>query len=421
MIYKRSELGDKIGFTSIIDKKFKTCSLGVYFLTELSEKTAAVNNLATGILTVSSSGFRTYAALCEKLSELYGAGLGSSARKKGDAQILGLKASWLDNRYAIDGEDISGEMLSLIRDCLFSPNAKDGAFDEDSFAMVKKDLIDRIDGELNQKRSYALAQAAAVAYRGEPAECTGYGSREAASSATPAEAFRAYRELLKTAQIEIFYVAPQEDDSFAEMFRSSFGSIDRAPKAVNIRNHSPLKAQVETVSEEFDVNQCKAVFAFKTDSDDRYALKMLSIIYGELPFSKLFLNVREKNSLCYYCTSRSISVKGSFFVDIGVERSNIKTAEDEIMAQLDEVRKGNITDQEMQGALMALDNAVLQVGDTPTSYIGWYLDCFCDGEFITPEEHFLRFKAVTKERIVEAAKSLKPDSVYLMLNKEVQG
>ena len=421
MIYKRSELGDNIGFTSIIDEKFKTCSLGVYLLTELSEKTAAVNNLATGILTVSSSSFRTYAALCEKLSELYGAGLGSSARKKGDAQILGLKASWLDNRYAIDGEDISGEMRSLIKDCLFSPNLKDGAFDEDSFAMVKKDLIDRIDGELNQKRSYALAQAAAVAYRGEPAECTGYGSREAASSATPADAYRAYQELLKTAQIEIFYVAPQEDDSFAEMFRSSFGSIDRTPKTVSIRNHSPLKSQVETVSEEFDVNQCKAVFAFKTDSDDRYALKMLSIIYGELPFSKLFLNVREKNSLCYYCTSRSISVKGSFFVDIGVERSNIKTAEDEIMAQLDEIRKGNITDQEMQGALMALDNAVLQVGDTPTSYIGWYLDCFCDGEYITPEEHFLRFKAVTKERIVEAAKSLKPDSVYLMLNKEVQG
>ena len=420
MIYKRSELGDSIGFNTMVDKKFKTCSLAIYFLTELSDKTAAANNLAASILTVSSSTYKTYAALSEKLSELYGAGLGSSARKKGDAQILGLRASWLDNRYAIDGEDIGGEMRRLIRDCLFNPNAENGAFDEKSFAMVKKDLIDRIDGELNQKRSYALEQAEKLAYRGEPAECTGYGSREAALSADPEEVYRAYRELLKTAQIEIYYVSPEEDDSFAEMFHTSFSSIDRQPKTVSMRNHSPLKAEVETLSEEFDVNQCKAVLAFKTDSDDRYALKMLSIIYGELPFSKLFLNVREKMSLCYYCSSRSVSVKGSFFVDLGVERSNIEKAKAEIMAQLEEIKKGNITDDEIQGALMALDNAVLQVGDTPSSYIGWYLDCFCDGETITPEEHFRRFEEVTKERMIEAAKSLELDSIYLMLNKEVQ-
>ena len=91
MIYKRSELGDNIGFTTIIDEKFKTCSLAVFFLTELSDDTAAVNTLATSILTTSSSRYRSYAALSEKLSELYGAGLGSSARKKGDAQILSIR------------------------------------------------------------------------------------------------------------------------------------------------------------------------------------------------------------------------------------------------------------------------------------------------------------------------------------------
>ena len=421
MIYKRSELGDNIGFSTIIDEKFKTCSLAVFFLTELSNDTAAVNTLATSILTTSSSRYRSYAALSEKLSELYGAGLGSSARKKGDAQILSIRASWLDSRYAIDGEDIGGEMRELIRDCLFSPNAENGAFDDASFAIAKKDLLDRIDGELNQKRSYALAQAAKLAYRGEPAECTGYGSREAALAATPEDAFRAYCQLMKTAQIEIYYVTPREDDSFAEMFRSSFCSSDRQPKSVNMRNHSPLKPEVETVSEEFDVNQCKAVMAFKTDSDDIYALKMLSLIYGEMPFSKLFLNVREKMSLCYYCASHSVSVKGAFFVDCGVERSNIEKAEAEITAQLNEIRQGNITDMEMEGSLMALDNAVLQIGDTPSSYISWYFDCFCDGDIISPEEHFRRFTEVTRERIVEAANSLKPDSIYLMLNKEVQG
>ena len=420
MTYNRTDLGSGIGFTSIIDSKFKTCSLAVYFLTELSAETAAVNNLAASILTVSSSRYRTYAALSEKLSELYGAGLTSSTRKKGDAQTLCVKASWLGNKYAIDGEDIGGEMRDLIRDCLFAPNAKNGAFDEESFRIVKKDLLDNINSELNDKRSYALMQAAKTAYRGEPAATSSYGVKEAALAADPKDAFRAYKELLRTAQIEIYYVSPEKDDSFAEMFRESFMGIERAPKSVDLRNHSPLKAEIETVSEEFDVNQSKAVFAFKTDSDDRYALKMLSIIYGEMPFSKLFLNVREKLSLCYYCTSSSVSVKGSFFVDIGVERANIEKAKAEILAQLEEIKNGNISDEEITSSIMALDNAVLQIGDTPSSYIGWYFDCFCDKDIITPGEHFKRFAEVTKDRIIQAARSLRPDSVYLMLSKEVQ-
>lgn len=421
MIYKRSELGRDIGFTTITDEKFKSCVLSVYFLTQSDERTAALNNLGTGVLPVSNSRYTSYSELSEKLSELYGAGLGSVARKKGDAQILGLSASWLDNRYAIDGEDISGEMLSMIHDCLFAPNVKDGAFDADSYAMVKKDLIDNISAELNQKRSYALMRAVQTAYRGEPAAIMEYGSKEAVVSATAEEAYRAYKELLRTAKIEIYLVSPSENTAFAEMFRESFSKIDREPAEISIRNHSPLKPEVETVSEEFDVNQCKAVLNFKTSSDDRYALKMLSIIYGELPFSKLFLNVREKLSLCYYCTSRSISVKGAFFVDCGIERSNIEKTKAEILAQLDEIKKGNISDDEIQGALLALDNAVMQVGDTPSSYISWFSDCFFEGDYYTPEEHFKRFTEVTKECIVEAANSLKLDSIYLMLNKEVQG
>ena len=418
MIYKRAELGDNIGFTSIIDDKFKSRSLAVYFLTELSDKTAAVNNLATGVLTLSNSRYKSFAALSEKLSELYGAGLGSSARKKGNAQILGLRASWLDNKYAIDDEDIGGEMRELIRSCMFEPNVSNGAFDNDSFAIAQKDLLDRIDGEINQKRSYAIYQASKLAFKGEPAEFTGYGSRESASAATPEDAFKAYQELLKTAQIEIYYVSPQKDDSFADMFRENFGNIKREPKNVNIRDHSPLKPEVLTVSEEFDVNQSKMVMFFKTDSEDRYALKMLSIIYGEMPFSKLFLNVREKLSLCYYCTSMSMFTKGAFMVDSGVERSNIDKAKAEILTQLEEIKNGNISDNEIECSLMALDNAVLQITDSPSGYISWFFDCFTDGRFITPEEHFQEFRSVTKERIIKAANSLRPDCVYLMLNKE---
>ena len=130
------------------------------------------------------------------------------------------------------------------------------------------------------------------------------------------------------------------------------------------------------------------------------------------------MNVREKLSLCYYCACRTVASKGALMVDIGVEYANIDKARDEILRQLDEIRNGNITDEELQSAMMSLDNALTQIGDTPSSYSGWYFERLCDGKMVTPMEQLELYKNVTKERIIEAAGTLTLDSVYLMLSKE---
>ena len=420
MEYKRTELANNIGFSSIIDEKFKTSSISIRFITPLGAQTAAANALGMGALSSSNSEYTTLAALNEKLSSLYGAGLSSFARKRGDVQILGLGASWIANRYAIDEEDIEGEMLGIVRDCLFRPNAKGGEFDTDSFAITKKDLLDRIDAELNNKRGFALARAAETAFTGEPAENSCYGTKDAASAVGAAEAFRAYERLLRTAQVEIFFVSSQENPKAAELLRESFSEIDRSPEAVAFRNKSPLRDDIVTVQDEFDVRQCKMVLIFKSDSDDTFAMKMLSTIFGETPVSKLFMNVREKMSLCYYCACRTVASKGALMVDIGAERSNMEKAKAEILHQLDEIKNGSISDEELESAITSIENALCQVGDTPSSYAGWYFERFCDGAIRTPQEQLLDYKSVTKARIVQAANSIKLDSIYLMLNKEVQ-
>jgi len=139
---------------------------------------------------------------------------------------------------------------------------------------------------------------------------------------------------------------------------------------------------------------------------------------GETATSKLFRNVREKLSLCYYCSCSASFTKGALIIDSGVERRNIEKAKDEILAQLDEMCRGNITDEEINGSLRYIENALCQVGDTMASYSGWYFERLCEGEVITPQELFSRYSSVTRESLVEAAKSLKLDSVYLMLDKE---
>lgn len=417
MKYNRTELAENIGFSSIIDEKFKTARISVRFITNLDKRSAAANSLGIGVLSSSNGTYKTLAEMNEKLSLLYGASLGTSSKKRGDIQILTLSASWINNRFAIDGEDIDGEMIRLVRDCIFAPNAENGEFDAASFRITRKDILDRIDAEINNKRGYALSRASEIAFKGEPAELSCYGDKKSAESVTSAEAFAAYRNFLETAQVEIFYISPEENPEAAELFKKSFEAVNRDSKPVTFRNISPVRSEVAEGSDEFDVRQCKMVLTFKSDSDDSFAMKLLSAIFGETPVSKLFVNVREKLSLCYYCACRVISSKGALMVDSGVERENIDKAKDEIIRQLDEIKNGNISDEELQSALLALENGLEQVGDTASSYESWYFERFCDGEVVTPSERLNDYRNVTKERIIQAANSLKLDSVYLMLDK----
>ncbi|MDE5935937.1 MAG: insulinase family protein, partial [Ruminococcus sp.] len=265
---------------------------------------------------------------------------------------------------------------------------------------------------------YALIQAQKLAFKGEPAENRSSGTREKTETVTPESAFKAYENFLKTAQIEIFCISPSENKAVPEMFQKSFSKISRQTDKHHIRRISPVKTTPETLTEELDVKQCKVVLNFKSDYDDIHVLRLLSIIFGETPFSKLFVNVREKLSLCYYCSCQFDEAKNLLVVDCGVEKDNIEKAVNEILHQLDEIRNGNISDEEIQNALLALDNSYTAVGDTPSSYYSWYFNMFCIEQTMTPEERFEKFRAVTKEQLIQAAASLKPDSRYYMLNKE---
>lgn len=420
MNYKRTEFGGNIGFTSVVDDKFNTCSIRITMITPMNSDTASNYSVANNIISDVNSKLNTIAAMNEKLSELYGAGLASSVSQRGDMQLLSLNATWLSNRFAIDGEDITAEMLEIVTDCIFSPLADENGFDEDIFRLSKKEILDIIDSSFNNKREYTLIKAREIAYKGEPAQNGGNGTREAVEAVTPVSAYAAYKKLLETAQIEIFYVSPEEAPEVQETLKAKFAAVKRNSKNYIFPAPSPLKSEPVLVEEEYDVRQAKIAINFKYDIDDVDAVHLMCVIFGGTPVSKLFMNVREKLSLCYYCACRMSEFKKTITVDCGVEKANIEKAEAEIMNQLEEMRKGNISDDELQSALLALENSYASFGDTPDSYSSWYFGCFCKNEYISPKEHFERLKAVTKERIAAAAANVQLDSTYHMLNKEAE-
>lgn len=418
MTYERIKLAENIGFSEIIDSKFKKGALEIDFVTSLSPETSSLNASAICSINMTNSKYPSLTEFSSKLNSLYGSNIFSRVNRISDFQVNSIGATWLDNKYALEGEDIETETVKMLLDCIFSPDITNNAFNEKVFEIAKKDIQAKIDSEINNKRGYAIKQASEVAFRGEPAEYTSYGTTETLQKVTSESAYTALQNLIRNSQIEISYVSAQKNDNIRKLVSEAFEKSGNKGNICKFISFSPIKKNPEEFTETLDVNQSKMVLVFKSEKDDKYAMKMLSALYGETPFSKLFANVREKMSLCYYCASRFSRTKNCIFVDCGIETKNIETAKNAIIGQLDEIISGNFSDEDMQNILLAFENSFSGIGDTISSYINWYKSAVYEGEYLTPEQTLEKYKNVTKERIIDCAKSLVLDTVYVMKSKE---
>ena len=416
--YNREKLGDGIHYTSLINERQKTNTIIIHLVTELSEENASLNAIIPYVLASSSKTYSTLTALNKKLAELYGAVIKGSVSKIGDSQTLSLMAGCINNRYTFDGEKITEEMTKVLADCLVNPNIENGSFAEKDFMLKKQELIDDIEAEINEKRSYAFKRANLNIYKDEPAAISVKGDKSAAENITASKAYEQYKNLLKTAQIEIFFVGAEESESCKEILTQTFASIDRAYAGDNTSEKSKTKNELCRVTEVHDIAQSKMVMAFKTDYDNNIVIRLMNAIFGATPISKLFMNVREKLSLCYYCSSGFNNKKGVLYVDSGVEHDNTGKAEAEILNQLNAMCSGDFTDEEIENARKSIINSWKGVSDGARSIAEWYFNQSYSGEAYSPEEQIEKLMKVTREDIIEAAKSLKLDTVYVLSGKE---
>lgn len=416
--YTREMIGDGIYYNSIINKRQKTNTIIIHLITKLEAETASKNAIIPYLLASSSKTYPTITSLNKKLSELYGSALRGAVSKMGDSQTLSLNAGCINNRYTFDGENITEELVKLMADALINPNIEDNGFSRKDFELKKQELIDDINAEINEKRSYAFKRANLNIFKGEPASLSVKGDKKYAEELTAEVCYEQYKELLKTAQIEVLFVGAEESPSCKKILMNTFNNIERAFSGNNTSTKSKLKEEVCRVIENHDVAQSKMVMAFKTDYDDVVAMKLMNAIYGATPISKLFDNVREKLSLCYYCSSGINDKKGVVYVDSGVEHINTEKAEAEILNQLNLMCNGEFTDEDIDNARKALINSWKGVGDSARSIADWYYNQAYLGTSCSPEDQIEKLMNVSREDIVNAAKSLKLDTVYILSGKE---
>lgn len=412
------ELYPSVRFSHLRDKKFRHNSISVNIIAPLCAKTATATAILPFLLRRGSAGFPDYTKLEQELCELYGASLGSDVIQYGGLQIIRCSITFVDDAYTIDAEQISGRCAALLGDIVLNPKLINGEFDHTDFELERQNLIDTIESEINDKRSYAIRKCKELLFEGSDLAAPRYGTVAQAKELTPAQAAARYTELMNTAQIDITFTGCGDPTAVRETFAKLFAGLKRHPAAYAMPTLPAAATKVRKKTQTMEVAQAKLVLGMRTGvlerSDDIDAMRLMTLLYGGTPNSKLFINVREKKSLCYYCAAHFNRPTGTVMVDIGVEHNNKEQAQQAIMEQLAAVAGGGFTDEELKEAKLAYANAVRSSQDSLSALESWYLTQLLDGERRSPEDEVAAMEKVTREAVCKAAAKVTLDSVYFL-------
>ena len=417
----RTQLAGGVYLTHLPAKKFKTSLLSAQFVVPLRWETASANALIAAILRRGTVDSPDMGALSARLDKLYGARIDVTVRKKGEAQCVGFVASLIDDSFAPGGERLLEPAANLLGELICRPVTKDGLFLEDYFENEKTNLIDAIRSILNDKRSYADSRLLQEMCTGEPYGIPRLGNEQITAALHPQLLFDAYRELIASSRLEIIYSGSAGRDRLEDALRSALADLPRTqvepPPA--LEPHA-LPEEPRFLSERLDVTQGKLGMGFSCGSEDTAALLLGNTLFGGSSNSKLFLNVREKLSLCYYASSLYHRQKGLITVSSGIEFENYQKAYDEILAQLAAVQKGSLEDWELEAAKSTLLNAYTSMADSQGKLENFFLGQMATGRDETPEELAAQVREVTLKRILEAMGTVKLDTVYFLQGKEAE-
>lgn len=411
-------IAEKVRMVSVRTDKFKTSRIVVSMAVSMGEN-AAANALLVNLLKRSCRSYPDFTLLNRKLDELYGAVLGAGVSKTGDAQVLNLSIDYIDDRFALDGESISDCCAELISEMIFKPNVKNRSFGADSLDEEKRLLIQRIESELDDKGSYAYEHLIANMCEKEPYGKCRYGTVEEIRAVKMTDVYAAWKNILETAVIQISTIGSGNPDKISEIFGKGFVGIKRNPAEIETV-FVKRGGRFRRIEESFPVNQGKLVIGFRTGTesfaDNRYAVTVMNDIFGGGTYSKLFTNVREKMSLAYYCSSSFIPSKGILIVQSGIDCDKEKTVTAAVVNQLGELRNSKSDDSVIEDSKRSLRERYTFT--TPGAILVWYSSQVLQDEILEPEEMIRGIEEVTMEQVIEAAKKLSIDTIFMLSSEE---
>lgn len=417
----RTELIPGVWLTALRSDKFKTGCLSINLLTQLKRETAAFNAVLPFVLRRGTRFHPDMQTIAAELDSLYGTGVEPIVRKIGEIQCIGFYASFPDRKYLPAGSEVFEKAANLSCEMLLAPNTRGGLFLPAYVESEKEKLLELIRSRVNEKRSYAHFRLLEQMCCYEDYAVSRFGTEDTAESIYYQKLTKYYHSLISASPVEIFYCGSMEASKVANILSDALSGMTRGEINYDIGTDIRMNAvedKVRSFVDEMSVTQGKLVMGFRLgecmEEPDLAAIYVFNAVYGSGVTSKLFMNVREKLSLCYYASSLVDTHKGIMLVSSGVDFDKVEEAKSEILAQLEAVKSGDISDEELEAARRSVASDLCACLDSQGELEGFYLANTIDGLEFSPDELAALVCDVSREDVIKIASSVVLDAEYFL-------
>ncbi len=418
MTPQRLKIADNIALSAIRTDKFKAGLITFTVNLPLTKENIAYNMLLCSALKRGTQKYPSLAALNKRLDELYSSSMDIRSARLGKNLTFTVSADMLENRYVPDGTDILGGILELVEETIFHPKLIDGFFSDGIVEQEKRFLIDSINALVNNTRSYASTRLSELMFSQDTEFPTKEELISIISKIDKTKLTEYNIRLWCSSPLNIFYIGSLSTDEISSLILSLFSPWAVKYTTETIFPYAEPVCEYKALTEQMPVSQGKLAMGFKLgavaseNDDSHYTAIVLNELFGGSAASKLFLNVREKMSLCYYCSSSYDRYTGTLTVSSGIENKNREIAERAILAELNDIKNGNITDTELEAAKKSLLNSYRQFTDSPYDLQSFYGNRGFFGFSETIEIAKSKISKVKVEDISALAKNIVNDSLF---------
>ncbi len=412
---KRELIAKNVHLTQLPNEKFKRNRLSISFIIPNKREKATMYALLPGLLERAYRDYPDMQLFSRKLNRMYSSQLMVSSSVIGANRCIRFTAQGIKNEYCLEGEDLLLEMCNLLLGVIFRPCLdENGVFISDWLEVEKYKLREEIEGEINDKRGYCVSNARRKFFAGSLNGVERLGYLDEIDGITPQDLYRCYKELLEEAVVEIFITA-NNPRTTVENLEYAFSYERKATAAILPVTNMPC-TEVQTFSEAVDTTQGKLCLLYTTQrlltEEERYHMLVASALFGGTASSRLFKNVREKQSLCYYCAAGFNGFTSSMSVDSGVEHKNTQRTIEAVQTELTNLIDGEITRQEINEIKLTIANSLKANYDGLHGLEAWYLNEAVRGTALTPEQVMELVEKVTAEDIKNVLKLLNLNVIY---------
>lgn len=397
--------------------KFKNITISLKLQNTLDEKTVAKRTLLSFMLTTGTEKYPSTQELSKYLESMYGMKLGANVVTKGKSHIININSICINQEYLPYKEDLIQQQIQLLNDIFFKPNASKMAFDQTMFERKKKELVERLINNQDDKFYYSLEKMFEYMGKGTCLGISSHGNIEDIKKIEIEELFSYFKECIKNDQKHI-YVVGNVDESIVHVFENCLSFEKNNSIFESVYSFEKNRKDLLEIIEKQDVTQAKLNMGYRIsvnyNHQNHYAFVVFNAIFGGMSQSKLFKVVREKNSLCYYISSSYDAFNGVMVITAGIEGKDYHQTVQLIKEQLKEMQDGCFDQDDIDTAKLMIKNSMKKTNDEPLSQVAVQYNRDITGKKETNEQYLEKIENVTYQDIVDVCQNIELDTIFLL-------